>query len=282
MDAHVHLWHHRQAQGGHPQPSRRGALWPWSPRSSSASIAATRPCSSCRCAMPTHSGFSAPLPTAVPRPPSIPARASIPSTPCGRWRRAAASFTSLVPTHYITMLDLPERRPHPSRSRPGQQADDLLGPARQETKRAVMAMFRNSGLFELYGSTEAGWVTMLHPDEQFTKLGSVGRECVGSRPIRILDEAGEEVPTASPASSTPATPTPSTATGTCPTRPGGLPRRLLHGRRHGAARRRRLHPPRRPQEQHDHLRRRERLSVRGRGAARQPPRRAGRGRGRPA
>jgi acyl-CoA synthetase (AMP-forming)/AMP-acid ligase II len=35
---------------------------------------------------------------------------------------------------------------------------------------------------------------MLHPPEQFTKLGSVGRECVGSAPIRLLDEAGNEVP----------------------------------------------------------------------------------------
>ena len=35
---------------------------------------------------------------------------------------------------------------------------------------------------------------MLHPHEQFTKLGSVGRECVGSAPIRILDENGDEVP----------------------------------------------------------------------------------------
>jgi acyl-CoA synthetase (AMP-forming)/AMP-acid ligase II len=67
-------------------------------------------------------------------------------------------------------------------------------PARQDTKRAVMAMFRNSGLFELYGSSEAGWVTMLRPEEQFTKLGSVGRECVGAAPIKILDEAGREVP----------------------------------------------------------------------------------------
>ena len=67
-------------------------------------------------------------------------------------------------------------------------------PARHETKRDVMEMFPNSGLFELYGATEIGWVTMLHPHEQFTKLGSVGRECVGSAPIRILDEAGNEVP----------------------------------------------------------------------------------------
>ena len=67
-------------------------------------------------------------------------------------------------------------------------------PARRDTKLAVMDYFRNSGLFELYGSTEAGWVTMLHPDEQFTKLGSVGRECVGSAPIRLLDADGNEVP----------------------------------------------------------------------------------------
>jgi acyl-CoA synthetase (AMP-forming)/AMP-acid ligase II len=67
-------------------------------------------------------------------------------------------------------------------------------PARRETKQAVMEFFPNSGLFELYGSTEAGWVTMLQPEEQFTKLGSVGRECVGTRPVRLLDEAGNEVP----------------------------------------------------------------------------------------
>jgi fatty-acyl-CoA synthase len=66
-------------------------------------------------------------------------------------------------------------------------------PARHDTKLAIMDHFRNSGLFELYGSTEAGLVTMLHPEKQFTKLGSVGRECVGSAPIRLLDPAGKEV-----------------------------------------------------------------------------------------
>jgi acyl-CoA synthetase (AMP-forming)/AMP-acid ligase II len=54
-------------------------------------------------------------------------------------------------------------------------------------------MFPNSGLFELYGATETGWVTMLHPHEQFTKLGSVGRECVGSKPIQLLNADGKEV-----------------------------------------------------------------------------------------
>ena len=67
-------------------------------------------------------------------------------------------------------------------------------PARRDTKLAIMDHFRNSQLFELYGSTEAGWVTLLRPDEQFTKLGSVGREWTGSGPIRLLDPDGNDVP----------------------------------------------------------------------------------------
>ncbi len=110
----------------------------------------------------------------------------------------AATFTSLVPTHYTMMLDLPAA----TRARYKVDAVTKLmissAPARRDTKLAVMEYFRNSGLFELYGSTEAGWVTMLHPDEQFAKLGSVGRECVGSRPIRLLDGDGNEVPDGEP------------------------------------------------------------------------------------
>jgi acyl-CoA synthetase (AMP-forming)/AMP-acid ligase II len=104
-----------------------------------------------------------------------------------------STFTSLVPTHYIMMLGLPAA----VRDRHNVDAVTKLmissAPARRETKLAIMEYFRNSGLFELYGSTEAGWVTMLHSDEQFSKLGSVGRECVGSRPIRLLDADGNDV-----------------------------------------------------------------------------------------
>lgn len=109
-----------------------------------------------------------------------------------------ATFTSLVPTHYIMMLGLSAE----ARARYNVDRVTKLmissAPARQETKRAVMEMFKNSGLFELYGATETGWVTMLHPQEQFTKLGSVGRECVGSAPIRLLDNEGNEVPDGEP------------------------------------------------------------------------------------
>ncbi len=109
-----------------------------------------------------------------------------------------STFTSLVPTHYIMMLALPEQ----TRARYNVESVTKLlvssAPARRDTKLAIMEYFKNSGLFELYGSTECGWVTMLHPDEQFSKLGSVGRETVGSRRIRILDADGNDVPDGEP------------------------------------------------------------------------------------
>ncbi|MXN67312.1 AMP-binding protein [Stappia sp. GBMRC 2046] len=112
--------------------------------------------------------------------------------------RTGVTFTSLVPTHFAMMLDVPPGE----RGEAGFESVEKLmissAPARAETKRAVMKMFPNSGLFELYGSTEAGWVTMLHPDEQFDHLGTVGREVVGSAPIRLLDENGDEVPDGEP------------------------------------------------------------------------------------
>ena len=127
---------------------------------------------------------------------SIYSRASFDPEECVRvLGQSGATFTSLVPTHYIMMLGAGGRRPDLGR------VSKLMissAPARADTKRAVMEMFPNSGLFELYGSSECGWVTMLRPHEQFTNLGSVGRETVGSAPIRLLDEAGNEVPDGEP------------------------------------------------------------------------------------
>ena len=107
--------------------------------------------------------------------------------------KIGSTFTSLVPTHYIMMLS--HARSENRKRDLGKMTKMMISsaPARAETKREIMEMFPNSGLFELYGSSEAGWVTMLHPDEQFTNLGTVGRECVGSAPIRLMDDDGNEV-----------------------------------------------------------------------------------------
>lgn len=109
-----------------------------------------------------------------------------------------ATFTSLVPTQYVMLLELPAKAREGLRLDRARKLMISSAPAREETKRAVMAMFPNAGLFELYGSSEGGWVTMLRPHEQLDHLGTVGRECVGTRPIRFLDERGEEVPDGSP------------------------------------------------------------------------------------
>jgi acyl-CoA synthetase (AMP-forming)/AMP-acid ligase II len=104
------------------------------------------------------------------------------------------TFTSLVPTHFIMALGLSaevKARYDVSRIR---KLMISSAPARKDTKLAILDYFRNSQLYELYGSTEAGWVTLLRPDEQIAHLGSVGREWTGSCPVKILDPEGNEVP----------------------------------------------------------------------------------------
>jgi acyl-CoA synthetase (AMP-forming)/AMP-acid ligase II len=108
------------------------------------------------------------------------------------------TFTSLVPTHYIMMLERWESGGIDVDFTRIKKLMVSSAPARAETKRKIMEMFPNSGLYELYGSTEAGWVTFLHPDEQFDHLGSVGREVTGSAAIRLLDDDGREVPDGQP------------------------------------------------------------------------------------
>jgi fatty-acyl-CoA synthase len=126
-----------------------------------------------------------------------------------------ATFTSLVPTHYAMMLALPQAtRAHLNVDRVAKLMISSA-PARPVAKRAIMEMFPNAGLFELYGSTETGWVTMLHPHEQFDKIGSVGRECVGSAPIKLLDPNGDEFPMARSVSFMPAILTFLTDIGSC-------------------------------------------------------------------
>jgi fatty-acyl-CoA synthase len=103
------------------------------------------------------------------------------------------TFTSLVPTHYVMMLGLPAAvRARHDVSR----VEKLLvssAPARKDTKLAIMESFPRSRLFEAYGSTEAGLVTLLRPEQQFEKLGSIGREIIGIDRLRLLDAEGREV-----------------------------------------------------------------------------------------
>lgn len=117
-----------------------------------------------------------------------------PEAALATFEREGITFTSLVPTHYVTILTLPDEVKARYDVSCVRRLMISSAPARRETKLAAMAYFRNSQLYELYGSTEAGWVTLLRPDEQLTKLGSVGREWAGSGAIKLLDGDGNEVP----------------------------------------------------------------------------------------
>ena len=103
------------------------------------------------------------------------------------------TFTSLVPTHYIMTLGLPDKTKATYDVGRVRKLMISSAPARKDTKLAILDHFRNSELYELYGSTEAGWVTLLRPDEQIDHLGSVGREWTGSAPVKMLDAHGREV-----------------------------------------------------------------------------------------
>ena len=104
------------------------------------------------------------------------------------------TFTSLVPTHYVMILSLPDEVKKRYDVSSIRQLLISSAPARKELKLAIMDYFKNAELWEAYGSTEGGLVTLLRPEDQFKKLGTIGREIFGIDRIRLLDENKQEVP----------------------------------------------------------------------------------------
>lgn len=104
------------------------------------------------------------------------------------------TFTSLVPTHYIMILSLPEEVKKKYDVSSMRQLLISSAPARKDTKVAILEFFKNADLWEAYGSTEAGLVTLCRPEDQLRKLGTIGREIFGIDRIKVLDENGKELP----------------------------------------------------------------------------------------
>ena len=108
--------------------------------------------------------------------------------------REKITFTSLVPTHYIMMLALPDAVKSKYDVSSVRQLLISSAPARKDTKLKIMEYFKNAELWEAYGATEQGLMTLLRPEDQMKKLGSIGKEIFGTDRIRILDENRREVP----------------------------------------------------------------------------------------
>lgn len=107
--------------------------------------------------------------------------------------REKITFISLIPTHYNLILNVSEE----AKKRDVRSIRKLLcssAPVRKSMKLAIMDFFPGVELYEGYGSTEAGIVTVLKPEDQMRKLGSIGYESLGTDFVKILDDHGNDVP----------------------------------------------------------------------------------------
>ena len=107
--------------------------------------------------------------------------------------REKISFISLIPTHYNLILNADDE----ARQRDRSSIRKLLcssAPVRKRMKLAIMDFFPGVELYEAYGSTEAGIVTILKPEYQMKKLGSIGFESLGTEFVKIMDHEGNPAP----------------------------------------------------------------------------------------
>lgn len=105
--------------------------------------------------------------------------------------RVTAVF--LVPTHFHAIFALPDdilERYDVSSLRVIQSGAASLP---QDTKERIVARFGHGKLFEGYGSTEAGGITSLRPEDQLSRPGSVGRP-LGPVELRVVDGEMRDVP----------------------------------------------------------------------------------------
>lgn len=99
------------------------------------------------------------------------------------------TFSSLVPTMYTTILQLPDKDKYKTSS-----VRRLLvssSPLMTETKTQILAYFKNSELFEAYGSTELGMVSWLRPEDQYRTVRSCGTAAVYCQ-VKLIKKDGTE------------------------------------------------------------------------------------------
>jgi len=102
------------------------------------------------------------------------------------------TYISLIPTHYNLILSASDK----AKKRDVSSIRKLLcssAPVSKSMKKEIMEFFPGVELYEAYGSTEAGLVTVLKPEDQLRKLGSIGYEAVGTDFVKLLDENDNEV-----------------------------------------------------------------------------------------
>ncbi|WP_066304295.1 long-chain-fatty-acid--CoA ligase [Bacillus sp. FJAT-29814] len=102
------------------------------------------------------------------------------------------TITSVVPTMLTMMLNLPDR----IREKYSLSSLRVLlcssAPLMTNTRERTLELFSEANLYEGYGATETGTVSLLPPNEMHKKLRSVGRPIIGKQ-VRLLDNNGNDV-----------------------------------------------------------------------------------------
>jgi long-chain acyl-CoA synthetase len=103
--------------------------------------------------------------------------------------REKVTFSSLVPTMYTVILQVPDKEKYDTSS-----LKTLLvssAPLMTKTKEQILDFFKNAELYEGYGATESGGVTQLLPKDQYRKVRSCGQAGAFTR-VKILRPDGSE------------------------------------------------------------------------------------------
>ena len=108
-------------------------------------------------------------------------------------QREQITSTLMVPTMLVRIANLPTATLGHLRHVEPALGDERRGAARRPRPRA--GSWRSFGpvLWNFYGSTETGLVTMAGPGDHVTRPGTIGKPLRGNE-IRLLDDAGHPVP----------------------------------------------------------------------------------------
>ncbi|MDD2212830.1 MAG: long-chain-fatty-acid--CoA ligase, partial [Clostridia bacterium] len=103
------------------------------------------------------------------------------------------TYSSVVPTMLVMILNQPEEIKEKYNVSTLKRFIVGSAPLHTKTKEDTIAYFKGAELFEGYGSSETGCVTVLYSEDQLRKKRSIGMAVTGKE-IRLLDENGKEVP----------------------------------------------------------------------------------------
>jgi len=102
------------------------------------------------------------------------------------------TFTTSAPAHLVSIIDFAEKSESTEAVDKIRQVLSSGAMSSKAIQERIKHFFSRSRFFEVYGSTEAGIITMLHPSEFAKNAGSVGCEVVGNPQLKFFDPESEE------------------------------------------------------------------------------------------